>query len=644
MSQLVKPKTINISELLNNSNTTLSLNIQTKMVDLINEEFNEFEQQWYVSNLFMYMHYHPTNDYPVNLDDVFKMIGFAHKGNIMNTITNHFTEGEDYKVALFHTEKRKNEGGHNKEIVMLNIDTFKNLCLMAKTEKGKEIRKYYVKLENIYNKIIKEEIDKNEILLQKEKQEKLKLLKENKEKEILLLKEKENTLKLLEEKDRYIAQLKDQECIPILYIGHNPIIKNKHKIGISSETKKNDILVRRECHKSSNPDFEFLFTYETKNAKLIEDFIKLVLKPFKLQKPEWFSISYEKMKMVVDFAIMIYDNYHIQDSIDNLIEFISRYRSNRLLNMNKARVHIPKNIYQDWFDQNVTMIPNGRINTELICKDFYEWYKIEHCDKLETSHIKLETGNWSTSFQKEIVNTIIEITNLEYKQSISYSNRKRGIHFSNCAGFIGFEVKSMSKRFEFFDKCVYETYVNEFITVTNNPKNKVARKEILDHFLIWVKNNNYISKNKIICRTAISSIFKDVLIENIEDITGLKIQDVCKLTYFGCFVGMHHTEYPFIGNESPQKELLSNMQLIKSQIDSWMQNQYTKISKIFRKTIEQNNKISESDVKLIMKSKFNIDITSNKRKTNWHLVFDKRQHDFFIREEALNYYNKTFKN
>jgi phage anti-repressor protein len=49
---------------------------------------------------------------------------------------------------------------------MLNIDTFKNLCMIAKTDKGKEIRNYYVKLENIYNKIIKEEIENKDELLE----------------------------------------------------------------------------------------------------------------------------------------------------------------------------------------------------------------------------------------------------------------------------------------------------------------------------------------------------------------------------------------------------------------------------------------------------------------------------------------------
>jgi len=137
------------------------------------------------------MNYHPTNDYPINLENVFKMIGFANKGNGKRTLENNFTKDEDYKKLLFHREKNINDneggnsktllfprekqkhtvetrGGHNKEDVMLNIDTFKNLCMLAKTEKGKQIRKYYVKLENVYNEIIMEEIEQNKRKLQEQ--------------------------------------------------------------------------------------------------------------------------------------------------------------------------------------------------------------------------------------------------------------------------------------------------------------------------------------------------------------------------------------------------------------------------------------------------------------------------------------------
>jgi hypothetical protein len=431
--------------------------------------------------------------------------------------------------------------------------------------------------------------------------------------------------------------LKEKELVPILYIAHNPIIKNKHKIGISSETKTNDILVRQENHKSSNPDFEFLFTYETPNAKLIEDFIKLILKPFKLQKPEWFSITYERMKQVVDFAIMVYDNYHIEESIENLVEFISRYRSNRLVNTNKARVHVSKNIYEEWFKENAVMIPGAKISTEIICNDFYEWHKLHYPN--ENAHTKLETGNWSTSFQKEIANAITEITTYEYKQRLSFSDRKRNIYFPNCAGFIGFEVKSMNEnKLEFFDPVIYQQYVDDFITVTNNPKNKVAKKEIIDHFLVWVKNNNFIAKHRIMCRTAVSTFFKDVLIENIENITGVKATGVCKLNNIGCFVGMDHKEFPFVGHESIIRHHPDD-EIMKKQIDSWMKTENNdKVSKIFKKIIEQNNQITKEDVRIMMKANYNVDITLNKKKLKWHLVFGKREDIFYILPDALSYY------
>jgi hypothetical protein len=40
---------------------------------------------------------------------------------------------------------------------MLNINTFKKLCLKANTEHADNIHYYYIKLEMIYNELIKEE-------------------------------------------------------------------------------------------------------------------------------------------------------------------------------------------------------------------------------------------------------------------------------------------------------------------------------------------------------------------------------------------------------------------------------------------------------------------------------------------------------
>jgi hypothetical protein len=137
MTHLIKPASINFNELVKHSSTTLSLNLQNKMVQLLSEEFTEREQQWYLANLFMYLNYHPTNDFPINLENVFKMIGFANKGNAKRTLENNFTQDEDYKINVLPRETIRT--GPDGEQILLNVDTFKNLCMIAKTPEGKDI-------------------------------------------------------------------------------------------------------------------------------------------------------------------------------------------------------------------------------------------------------------------------------------------------------------------------------------------------------------------------------------------------------------------------------------------------------------------------------------------------------------------------
>ena len=146
MDQMIKTETIDFNALVSKS-TSLSDNVQSKMIERLNTEFTKEEQRWYIANLYVYMNYHPTKDFPINLETVVKIVGFAHKKNAKRTLENNFTLNEDYKITML----PKEHGQFSVEQVMLNIDTFKNMCMLVKTEKSKEIRKYYVKLENIYN-------------------------------------------------------------------------------------------------------------------------------------------------------------------------------------------------------------------------------------------------------------------------------------------------------------------------------------------------------------------------------------------------------------------------------------------------------------------------------------------------------------
>lgn len=293
----VEPKSINFKELVKTSNTTLSLNIQDRLVERLNTDFTDDEQRWYVANLYMYMNYHPTADHPINLEHVFKMIGFANKGNAMKTIKSNFTEGEDYKTVffrmeknpniknlggsgseqtlLFRTEKQKNggnRGGHNKETVMLNVDTFKNLCMLAKTDRGKSIRRYYVKLENVYNEFIKQEINEQKQITENQQQ---KLIEQ--QQRIELLEHKPNTHGFNSRRAGYVYMINDRSKL-----GH-------YKIGMSYDVDKRLSKLNTASSEATLGVFHEVKTYD---CETLENTVHKILQPFNIpRRREWFFFS-----------------------------------------------------------------------------------------------------------------------------------------------------------------------------------------------------------------------------------------------------------------------------------------------------------------------------------------------------------------
>ena len=69
--------------------------------------FSNEEQRLYVSNLFLYLNYHPINDFIVNLENVWKFIGFSNKANAKRLLKHNFTENKDYKIIFIRTDENK---------------------------------------------------------------------------------------------------------------------------------------------------------------------------------------------------------------------------------------------------------------------------------------------------------------------------------------------------------------------------------------------------------------------------------------------------------------------------------------------------------------------------------------------------------
>lgn len=187
---------LNIVELIeNNPITKLSHAYNSKLLAKIQTNFNEFEQQLFVSSFYCYLNCDHKNDFVIDLDHVWKWLGFSIKQKAKFLLEKNYVVNQDYKLLLNLQVKQTNhtKGGHNKEIFMLSVKTFKSLCLKAGTKKATEIHEYYIKLEETLHEVISEESDElkmqlenKDIQLSKEKNKNAKLNLELHKKDVIL--------------------------------------------------------------------------------------------------------------------------------------------------------------------------------------------------------------------------------------------------------------------------------------------------------------------------------------------------------------------------------------------------------------------------------------------------------------------------
>jgi len=166
----------------NNPIARFNQNHQSKLIEKLQTNFSDYEQQMFLSSFYCYLKYDKVNDFVIDVDDIWKWLGFTTKGNAKFNLEKNFKIEKDYRCMfpklqqqIFVSENmmeikeekednisndeksKKSRGGHNKEKIMLNIITFKKLCLKAGTKRADEIHDYFIKLEEILYEILEEE-------------------------------------------------------------------------------------------------------------------------------------------------------------------------------------------------------------------------------------------------------------------------------------------------------------------------------------------------------------------------------------------------------------------------------------------------------------------------------------------------------
>ena len=195
--------------------------IDDKLLNLLKEEFDTDDQKLFIESFKSYLQYEDNDKaFIINLEDILDWLGFTRKDNAKVLLKNNFKENIDFiekyddKTAPVNSgaisndindDKKiinKKNGGQNKQNIYMNVDTFKEFCILAQTKKAKQVRQYYIKMEKVLFKYMKQSIE--------DKDNKMLTITNEFNNQVILLTEKAK-------RDRHNALVNSNDCKNLVY-------------------------------------------------------------------------------------------------------------------------------------------------------------------------------------------------------------------------------------------------------------------------------------------------------------------------------------------------------------------------------------------------------------------------------------------
>lgn len=535
-------KNLDIIQLIEkNPITKLSKNYQSKLIEKIQKNFTDTQQKLVVASFYCYLNY-DKKDFVVDLDNIWKDIGFGRKNDCKKVLIKHFTIDLDYKVGFPQvgvkpatansvTGSSKNLGGAglNKEQILMTIDTFKMLCLISKTDKGKEIRIYFIKLEETFYEIINEESNELKLQLTVNKQ----LLLEN---QIQNVKEKHETL---------IFSYHKKSIVYIFKIIVNE--KVYYKFGFTDNIKKRI----NEHRRLMKCELHLVFCIESKGNIELENKLKQHFKNFPNEQFKRITLDindYEYTEIIetigdinnvssllVEFNRNIGDNIEVKreiltdekdilklenENINLKIQYNEVQRRNFYIKELEEKLEKANEKIKDLTDELNRFKPviNEQVNTnEHYSNEIYEKFITENCEIGD--NFKCSGKNLLESFKSSLQNTIYEAkinsyydenkytqsTNhylpsfkkefyeyfekkLNYKAAAIAFRDKQTQKSHNERGFFGIKLK-LHNNIQIYDNDTYKNFIDENL-IKDSYENKMKTTEIIDLFINYLNINN----------------------------------------------------------------------------------------------------------------------------------------------------------
>ena len=497
----------------NNPITKLNANNNNKLLEKVKANFTEMEQQLFISSFYTYLNYDKTVDFIVDLDDIWRWLGFNKKFNAIRLLEHFFVLNKDYKKLAppYGGASLGSYGGHNIQKFILNIKTFKSLCLKAQTKKADEIHEYYIKLEELINEVLEEEAleMKNKLLI----------------KENIIINANQDKLKAIEK--TLVSQFPvNCECI---YFG---TIDNSNAEGekLIKFGHSNNLSVRLQDHHKTYENFILRDAFKVHNKQEIENAIKTSSKIKKhlrtievdgKNKNEILAydetnftipclsryiknIISEKSYSIEKFNILLEENQKYKATLEQLSDENEKLKvlNNEYIEKNEKLEQVLASITNNYENNNVTNNENNDENndennanviTVELKKKFDKF--IDECCFL---HNEVEVASTTIMGQFRIYNRekptkLVFSTFNTYMRTrflasrINSQNKNQVVH-----GFKGVKLKDIV-----YKKSNSSNEVENFIfeSCIFSPEGRASTNKIVEEFINY-KNNNGLLINK----------------------------------------------------------------------------------------------------------------------------------------------------
>jgi hypothetical protein len=466
---------LNIVQLIeNNPITKLTNTYNSRLLAKIQNNFTESQQQMFVSSFYCYLNYNPTSDFVVDLDNVWQWLGFQQKYHAKVSLEKHFIVEKDYKCLLPKLRGQTNNekahrirGGHNREQIILTVQTFKLFCIKAGTKKAHEIHEYFVKLETLLHEVLQEETDELKQQLEQKNNEKEEI--QNR----LIETQEEN--KLLQTKSK----------IPMIYIYNTNILLEKPelKIGYTINLHSRIRPYKQVC---KHGKVEFTVEVLNFNVRTVENFIHEILKKYSI-KDEVFQMEVEEAKMMILRIVNTLKLTDISNGGERQVKLSKLYENELEVMDNQPREK--KSTCEigtqtdEYFPNNIVITNSEQIDEKT---QSFEKFISEHCIvrtdvEVATTDIIGQYRIITQKCSKEMYHSFKNYLDTKFKPArLKHQNEKNVV-----MGYQGITLREIE-----YKKSVEGGDVQNFIyhACVFSPSGKSLFADILEEYKKWKKN------------------------------------------------------------------------------------------------------------------------------------------------------------